>query len=134
MLDFESCISPEKLVLDNDICGMALRLVRGIEPKEDFPALPLFEELLSEKHLLIAKHTRKWLKAEHYFPGPAIDRANRGRWQAEGGLTLGQRARREKERLVSAWQPPRIGDAVRAELSRLMTADARKHGMERLPA
>jgi len=28
MLDFESCFSLEKLVLDNEICGMTLRLVR----------------------------------------------------------------------------------------------------------
>jgi len=133
MLDFESCQSLEKLVLDNEICGMALRLVRGIEPKDDFPALPLFEELLRDKHLLIARHTRKWLKTEHYFPGPVIDRANRGRWQAEGSLTLGQRARREKERLAAQWQPPAFAEDVRRELGRLMAAEARRHGMDRLP-
>ncbi|MCS7316168.1 MAG: trimethylamine methyltransferase family protein, partial [Bryobacteraceae bacterium] len=32
MLDFESCQSLEKLVLDNEICGMCYRLGRGIEP------------------------------------------------------------------------------------------------------
>ena len=36
MLDFESCQSLEKLVLDNEICGMTYRLLRGIEPREDF--------------------------------------------------------------------------------------------------
>ena len=56
MLDFESCISLEKLVLDNEICGMALRMVRGVEPQEDFPARPRFEELLKSQHLLISKH------------------------------------------------------------------------------
>jgi len=30
MLDFESCQSLEKLVLDHEICGMALRLASGI--------------------------------------------------------------------------------------------------------
>ena len=30
MLDFESCQSLEKLVLDNEICGMAQRLAAGI--------------------------------------------------------------------------------------------------------
>ncbi|MBW2278869.1 MAG: trimethylamine methyltransferase family protein, partial [Deltaproteobacteria bacterium] len=30
MLDFESCHSLEKLVLDNEICGMMHRLLRGI--------------------------------------------------------------------------------------------------------
>jgi trimethylamine--corrinoid protein Co-methyltransferase len=53
MLDFESCQSLEKLVVDNEICGMTYRLLAGIEPREDFPALVLFEELLKEKHLLI---------------------------------------------------------------------------------
>ena len=70
MLDFESCLSLEKLVLDNEICGMALRLVRGIEPRDDFPAQPLFEELLKERHLLISKHTRRHLRDGASLPRP----------------------------------------------------------------
>src|SRR5512137_3160860 len=81
MLDFESCQSLEKLVLDNEICGMTLRLVRGIEPREDFPARPIFEELLRDGHLLISPHTRRHLKEELHFPGKAIDRANLSRWR-----------------------------------------------------
>jgi trimethylamine--corrinoid protein Co-methyltransferase len=133
MLDFESCQSLEKLVLDNEICGMAQRLVQGIEPKDDFPSLPLFEEMLEEEHLLIAKHTRRWLKTEHYFPGPVIDRANRGRWLDEGSLTLMQRARRERERLVKTWQPSRLTEDAKQELTRLMTAEAGRYGMNKLP-
>jgi trimethylamine--corrinoid protein Co-methyltransferase len=105
MLDFESCFSLEKLVVDNEICGMALRLARGIEPKEDFPALPRFEELLREKHLLISDHTRRHLRAEHVMPGAVIDRANRPRWHAEGSRTLGDRARAEVERLTASYRP-----------------------------
>ena len=88
-------------MLDNEICGMALRLVQGIEPRDDFPAQPLFEELLKERHLLISKHTRRHLRTEHHFPGPAIDRANRARWEEEGRRTLGERAHAEVERLVA---------------------------------
>ncbi len=134
MLDFESCQSLEKLVLDNEVCGMAVRLVQGIEPKDDFPALPLFEELLKEGHLLISRHTRRWLKTEHFFPGPVIDRANHGRWLSEGALTLAERARQEKERIISRWQPTRLPEDVKRELTRLMSAEARRCGMERLPA
>uniref|UniRef100_A0A7C4CBR6 Trimethylamine methyltransferase n=1 Tax=candidate division WOR-3 bacterium TaxID=2052148 RepID=A0A7C4CBR6_UNCW3 len=134
MLDFESCQSLEKLVLDNEVCGMAMRLARGIEPRDDFPALPLFDELLREKHLLISRHTRKWLKTEHYFPGPVIDRANRSRWQQEGSRTLKQRARGERERLVAIWRPPDVSGDVRRELTRLMAGEARRFGMDRLPA
>ena len=50
--------------MDNEICGMVLRMLKGIEPKDDFPSLSLFEELLSESHLLISDHTRKHIKNE----------------------------------------------------------------------
>ena len=134
MLDFESCQSLEKLILDNEICGMALRLARGIEPREDFPAVPRFEELLAEGHLLISKHTRKHLRAEHYFPGPVIDRANRSRWKEEGAKTLGERARGELERHLREWAPPRISEESQRALVDLMSAAARKHGLAALPA
>jgi trimethylamine--corrinoid protein Co-methyltransferase len=134
MLDFESCQSLEKLVVDNEICAMTQRLVRGIEPRDDFPARPLFEELLRDKHLLIAKHTRRHLREEIIFPGPVIERASLGRWiEEEGSSTLGERARSEVARLVAAWTPSRVPDAVKAALTKRMTAQARRYGMDRLP-
>lgn len=133
MLDFESCQSLEKLVLDNEICGSALRLSEGIEPKEDFPSLPIFQELLQEGHLLISQHTLKYLREEHYFPASVIDRANRSRWQEEGSLTLGERANREVERVVESYEPYDLPDSVRIELVRLMADEARRYGMEELP-
>jgi trimethylamine--corrinoid protein Co-methyltransferase len=133
MLDFESCQSLEKLVLDNEICGLTQRLVRGIEPREDFPSTSLFEELLRERHLLIADHTRRHLKEEIVFPGPVVDRANSARWIEEGGRSLHDRAATEVARLVASYTPSRIPVDVATELERLMTAEARRFGMERLP-
>ena len=133
MLDFESCFSLEKLVLDNEICGMTQRMVRGIEPKEDFPSQPIFEEMLREKHLLIADHTRKYLKEEEYFPGTAINRANRARWEEEGSPTLNERAQRIVNQHLLSWKPTRLTDDIRRELTALMTAEARRYGMTALP-
>lgn len=133
MLDFESCQSLEKLVLDNEICGMTLRLAQGIEPREDFPARPIFEELLRDGHLLISPHTRRNVKAEHYFPGPVVDRANLSRWREEGSLTLGERAHREVQRLVGAWRPTRLAGESKKELCALMAKEARRWGMDMLP-
>jgi len=133
MLDFESCFSLEKLVVDNEICGMALRAVRGIEPKEDFPSEPLFRELLQEKHLLIADHTRKYFKEEDYFPGPVISRANRMRWEEEGGLSLKERARAEVKRALASYRPTSLSQETQKELSNLMRTEARRFGMEHLP-
>jgi trimethylamine--corrinoid protein Co-methyltransferase len=134
MLDFENCQSLEKLVLDNEICGMVLRMARGIQPKEDFPSLPRFQELLQEKHLLISSHTRKYLKEEHYWPGKVIDRANLSRWQEEGGLSLKERAMSEVKRLIDAYQPSRLPDEAKQQLTDRMETEARKHNMSTLPS
>lgn len=133
MLDFESCQSLEKLVLDNEICGMTLRMIEGIQPKEDFPSLPRFEELLKEKHLLISKHTLRHLKEEFYFPGPVIDRAVRTRWQEEGSVSLLERAHREVEKLLTEYVPSRLPASAKQELTNLMEEEARRYGMTSLP-
>jgi trimethylamine---corrinoid protein Co-methyltransferase len=133
MLDFESCQSLEKLVLDNEICGMTYRLLQGIVPREDFPALPLFQELIAERSLLIADHTRRHLREEIKFPGAVIDRANRERWQKSGATTLMERAAREVDRLVAKYTPSRLPQDKKDELRSLMSREAARHGMEKLP-
>ena len=133
MLDFESCQSLEKLIIDNEICGMTLRLTKGIEPKEDFPSLPRLKELLQEGHLLISEHTMKYLDSEIYMPGKVINRANLSRWQAEGETTINDIAHGEVKTLISAYKPTTMANDVKNELVRLMEAEAKKHGQDSLP-
>jgi len=134
MLDFESCQSLEKLVVDNEICGMTYRLLKGMEPREDFPAIPILQELLREKQLLIADHTRRYLREEITFPGAVIDRADRARWTRQGQTTLRERAAREVARLIGKYQPSRLPEPAKAELTRRMESEARRYGMDALPA
>jgi trimethylamine--corrinoid protein Co-methyltransferase len=133
MIDFESCISLEKLVSDNEICAMVFRMIEGIAPKEDFPSLPHFEELLNEEHLLISKHTRKYLKEEHLFPGPIINRANNARWIDEGSSTLEERAHNQVENLLQSYKPVTLSEDIRKEIIQLMEREAEKFGCSKLP-
>lgn len=134
MLDFESCQSLEKLVLDNELCAAARRLAEGVQPRPgDFPSQVHFRELLREGHLLIADHTRQWIRREVRFPGPVIDRAHRGRHQAEGGLDLEKRAQCEVESLLES--PPNPIDAERRRrLDEVMLRASRAVDVDRLPS
>jgi trimethylamine--corrinoid protein Co-methyltransferase len=123
----------EKLIIDNEICGMTLRLAKGIEPKEDFPSLPHFKELLQEGHLLISEHTMKYLNEEQYMPGKVINRANLARWQAEGEATVKEMAHAEVETLISTYEPTTISEDVKNELVQLMESEAKKYGQNKLP-
>jgi trimethylamine--corrinoid protein Co-methyltransferase len=133
MLDFESCQSLEKLVLDDEICAMVARLRRGVVPRDDLPARPLIEELLREGHLLIADHTRRHLREQIHLPGPVIERASLGRWREEGETTLGQRATTEVDRLIAAWSPSRIPEEAKGALRERMRAAASAAGLDALP-
>ena len=133
MIDFESCQSLEKLVLDNEMCGMTFRLIDGITPRDDFPALPIFQELLREKHLLIAEHTIRHRHKEIFFPGPAIDRANRERWKQQGAMDLNARLHNEVNKLLKTYQPSTLSDTAKKDLVKLMEKEARRHGQDHLP-
>jgi len=133
MINFENCISLEKLVLDNEIYGMVFRMLDGIEAKEDFPSLPHFQELFEEKHLLISDHTRKYLKEEHYFPGPTIDRMNLNRWENEGSLTVRERAHNEVEKYLISYQSTELSNEIKKDLISLMEKEGKRVGQNQLP-
>lgn len=134
MHEFENSFSLEKLVVDHEICAMALALTRELAPADDVPVTPLLEELLREKHLVIAAHTRTHLRDAIAFPSTILDRDSRPRWESEGRRSLLDRARDAIARHLSAYRPPEIPSEVTEELTRRMGAAAALNGMARLPS
>jgi trimethylamine--corrinoid protein Co-methyltransferase len=121
---FESCLSLEKLVFDAELCNMTRRLVAGLEPREDFPADALFDELLREKTLLTADHTLKYFRQEHYIPGPVIDRTQLLE-RAGGAPDLMRRAHNEVEGHLKQYEPPEVlSPEQRRDLEGVMNAAA----------
>ena len=59
MMDFESCFSLEKLVIDAEIVGMAKRLVRGVDDTAEPLALDVMREVGHAGNFLKSKHTRR---------------------------------------------------------------------------
>jgi len=131
MLDFESCHSIEKLVLDNQICGMVFRLLRGVEIKDTFPMTSIFEKLIAKKNLLDSDHTCEHFRTEQFFPSDVIDRKVRDNSIRDFGLT--QRAHQEVEHLIRSYEPFELNDDVEKELTELMTTEAKRYGQEKNP-
>lgn len=132
MHDFQTGFSLEKLIVDHEACAMARRLVGGIEPREDIPVAPLIAELLRDRQLIIADHTLRHLRDVLSFPSNAIDRDSRARWDETGGPSLAERARREIEAHLAAYEPPDFLAAQ--ELRKRMRLEARRFGLGDLPA
>jgi trimethylamine--corrinoid protein Co-methyltransferase len=133
MLDFENCQSLEKLVLDHEVCGMALRLSDGIELRDDPIAMPLIQAGLEKKEFLSLPHTTKWFRAEAYFPDPVIERGSLEEWRANGRKDAATRAHERVEKLLAKHEPEALDSEVVKHLTGLMEAEAKRHGMDKLP-
>lgn len=134
LLDFENCQSLEKLVLDNEACGMALRLTRGIGHGSAGEAVALLRQVVATGSLLGHRHTRAHHRSELLAPGAVVDRATYGDWEAAGARDAWERARAEVARILDAGGPPPVAAPLRAELDGLMRDEAKRLGCGALPA
>jgi trimethylamine--corrinoid protein Co-methyltransferase len=132
MMNFESSQSLEKLVIDDEICGMAYRLISGISQRDEPLALPLFENIRPETQFLTMPHTRKWYRLEHTFPALA-DRDTYDAWASLGKKTMADRAFDEVQRILGQTTPPLVDEKLQKELRKIMAADAKQNGAEKLP-
>jgi trimethylamine--corrinoid protein Co-methyltransferase len=133
MMDFESCQSLEKLVIDAEAIGMAKRLILGIEAREEPIALTLVRKLGHRADYLAETHTLKWFSKELYLPSAVIDRGSVDAWEKKGAKSAFARARDRVKQLIASYKPVAVPADVRRELRSIATAAARRFGMDELP-
>ncbi len=135
MLNFENCQSIEKLILDNELCGMAYRLINGISQKDEPIAVDLFR-VLSESgyNFLSHDHTLQWYRKEQYIPGAAVDRHSGELGSLSGKPSAADRAHERAKELLAKDDPRPIREDLRKELTIMMEGDAKKYGMSQLPS
>jgi len=133
MLIFENCQSLEKLVIDNEICGMALRLVDGIAMNSETFALDVIDKVGPGGHYLAEKHTRKWLEKEHFMPSNIIDRLTLEAERKQGSKDLIDKARETVDQTLKEHAPEPLPVDVENELRNKLREITRRHRIESLP-
>jgi len=107
-LDFINTFSLEKLVIDNDLCGMMLRAGRGIEFSEETMAVDLIEKLGPGGVYLETDLTMKHFKSEPYMPSKVIDRQDRKNWEEGGSVTILERAQKKVQQIKEDHKPAQL--------------------------
>ena len=119
----------ESLVIDNDVIGVCLRCVRGIEVNDDTLALETMREvcLTGPGHYLGHEQTLRLMQSEYVYPAVG-DRSSPKEWLETGKPELLTRAREAKERLLSEHFPRHVPDELdeqlRAEFPILISREA----------
>jgi len=100
MMEFALTACYEKFVIDNEILGMVMRAVDGIKVNDDTLAFDLIKEVGPGGNFVAAKHTRRFMRREHYQP-TLSDRNSREEWEAKGGKSIWQKAGGKARRLIA---------------------------------
>ena len=106
----------ESLVIDNDMLGMAMRAIRGIEVNDETLAVDVIKQVaLDPGHYLGHPQTLALMESEYLYPQIG-DRNAPGAWEAEGAKTLLETARERVEEMLSQHYPDHLDPATDAAL------------------
>jgi trimethylamine--corrinoid protein Co-methyltransferase len=114
MMEFAMTACYEKFVIDNEILGMVMRAVAGVNVNKDTLAFDLIKEVGPGGNFVSARHTRNFMRREHYHASLS-DQNNREEWEAKGGKAIWQKAGEKAKRLIA--EPRyRLPAAVREQI------------------
>lgn len=129
-LDFVGCQSLEKLAIDNELCGMVLRLLRGVEVTGDTLAKELIGELGPGGDYLSTGHTLNWFKKELFIPSLIIDRRERKNWEAHGARGSFEHARDTVAKILANHRPTPPAENRAHHLDEVAQEIVRRRGVE----
>ena len=111
-------VAYEQYVIDNDINGEIMRLVRGIEVTDETLSIDVIDDVCKgDGHFLGHPQTLALMNSEYLYP-EVMDRSNRGDWEARGGPDIRDTARAYARRILAENWPRPMAPEIDAELRR----------------
>lgn len=101
LMEFAMTVAYEKFVIDNEALGMIMRAVEGIRVDDDTLAYDLIEQVGPGGNFVTAKHTRNFMRKEHYQP-TLSDRESREEWEDKGKKKTWQAASEIVKQILDA--------------------------------
>ena len=102
--------SYESLVIDNEMLGMVMRAVRGIEVNDETLSYDVIKKTVQgEGHFLRSPQTLSLMKTEYLYPNLA-DRSRQEEWEEEGSPDMRKRAETYAREILNSHYPVYIDD------------------------
>jgi len=108
-------ISYEQYVIDNDIIGMCMRAVKGIEVNEETLAVDIINEVGPAGSYLTHEHTVMNMHREFFYP-VSTDRSNRANWEEAGSMDGREKAKVIAKRILGTHRPLGVDPVIEKEI------------------
>jgi trimethylamine--corrinoid protein Co-methyltransferase len=115
MITNMNAASLEQAVVDDEIVGMAKRVLRGIQVSDDTLAVEAIDRVGPRGSFLVDDHTVEFMRSELFVP-PLGDRKDRQIWEKEGQKDTRARASARVQHLLREHQAPGLPLEVDAAL------------------
>jgi trimethylamine--corrinoid protein Co-methyltransferase len=116
-LEFCMTASFDKLVIDNEIIGMVMRAVEGIEVNEKTLAFDVIKQAGPGGHFVSSRHTRRFMRKEFFHPSLS-DREDRERWNESGAKDTWARATQKVREILNGPPEAVIPDDIRERIKK----------------
>ena len=126
----ENCQSLEKLVIDDELCGAAYRLIEGVKVDEDTLAAEIISKVGPGGHFLAERHTRDHHLKERHMPGDVIDRLSPDAWTKAGSKSATQRAKEIADETIRDHVPKPLPKDSEERLETVFKAILKRHGIK----
>ena len=115
ILETYNCMSYEKFIIDDEMCGMIKRIKKGYEVNPDTLALDIVKEVGPGGHFLDKDHTFNHFRTEFYQPGFS-NRDDYVSWQAKGSPHSMETANRKFKWILETYEVPELPADVNRDL------------------
>ncbi|MFW6070518.1 MAG: trimethylamine methyltransferase family protein [bacterium] len=105
LLESMLTVAYEQFVIDDDINGAIMRMVRGIEVNDDTLSVDVIEQVCrGEGHFLGTQQSLRLMQTEYQYPRTG-DRQRRQDWEEDGSLDMRQRAQARAREILQSHEP-----------------------------
>jgi trimethylamine--corrinoid protein Co-methyltransferase len=119
ILESYNCMSYEKFIIDDEMCGMVKRIERGYEVNPDTLALDVIKEVGPGGHFLDKDHTFDHFRTEFYQP-QLSNRDDFVSWQACGSPQSMQTANKKYKDILETYEAPELPADVDKDLQQFI--------------
>ena len=107
ILESYNCMSYEKFIIDDEMCGMVKRIQRGYDVKPDTLAFDIIKDVGPGGHFLDKDHTLEHFRRELYQPHLS-NRDDFVTWQANGSPQNIETANRKHKEILETYEAPEL--------------------------
>ena len=129
MLDFALLASYEQLLIDDEMCGQILNMVKGLKVNDETLAVDVIRETGVGGHYVSSDHTYRHFRDVLYFPKLG-DRRSWEQWVNDGSKDIVARAKEKWPRIIADHTPRGISEERRRAVDAVVKEICDREGVE----